>query len=51
MEDRLTPGLYVETTDMALERYAANRVPMLLALRGVDRATWTRSSGSGAIPT
>src|SRR5262249_50712021 len=35
MEDRLTPELYLETTDLPIERYAAERVPAVLALRGV----------------
>jgi hypothetical protein len=40
MEDRLTPGLYLEMTDTAPDAYAAQRVPQVLALPGVERATW-----------
>jgi hypothetical protein len=40
MEDRITHVLYLEMTDRPADRYAAERVPELLALPGVDRATW-----------
>jgi hypothetical protein len=40
MEDRLSPGLYLEMTDLEPEAYAAERVPEVLALAGVERATW-----------
>jgi hypothetical protein len=40
MEDRLTPGLYLERTDQAAGDYAATRVPEVLARPGVVRATW-----------
>jgi hypothetical protein len=40
MEDRLTPGLYLEMTDASPETYAAERVPQLLERPGVERATW-----------
>ena len=40
MEDRLTPGLYLEMTDAAPDTYARERVPQVLALNGVERATW-----------
>jgi|RhiMetdeSRZDD1v2_1073273.scaffolds.fasta_scaffold270204_3 hypothetical protein len=43
MEDRLTPELYLETTDLPIERYAAERVPAVLALPAVERATWWRN--------
>ncbi len=43
MEDRLTPALYLEMTDAPLQWYAAERVPHVLALPGVDRATWWRN--------
>lgn len=43
MEDRLTPGLYLETTELPLARYAAERVAPVLALPGVERATWWRN--------
>lgn len=40
MEDRLTPGLYLEMTDLPAVDYAAARVGELLARPGVLRATW-----------
>ncbi len=40
MEDRRTPGLYLEMTDRPLDTYAADRVPELLTQPGVSRATW-----------
>jgi hypothetical protein len=43
MEDRLTTGLYLETTDLPLEQYVADRVPEVLELPRVDRATWWKN--------
>ena len=43
LEDRRTPGLYLEMTDRALDAYARERVPEVLALPGVQRATWWRN--------
>jgi len=43
VEDRLTPGLYLEMTDGPVDAYATKRVDELLALRGVERATWWRN--------
>ena len=40
MEDRNTPGLYLEMTSRSHESYAASRVPEVLELAGVTRATW-----------
>ena len=40
MEDRATPGLYLEMSDVAPDRYASERVPTVLAGAGVTRATW-----------
>src|SRR6476646_1934744 len=40
MEDRDTRGLWLEMTRRAPEHYACDRVPDLLALPGVERATW-----------
>jgi hypothetical protein len=40
MEDRITPGLYLEMTDQPAAEYARERVPTLLASSGVHRATW-----------
>jgi hypothetical protein len=43
VEDRHTAGLYLEMTDEAVDRYAEQRVPEVLALPGVERATWWRN--------
>lgn len=44
MEDRLTPGLYLEMTDaMTPDEYADRRVADVLAREGVERATWWRN--------
>ena len=43
VEDRHTPGLYLEMTRLPLEGYAADRVPEVLAIPGVERATWWRN--------
>jgi hypothetical protein len=43
VEDRLTPGLYLEMSDVPLDRYARDRVPEVLAREGVTRATWWRN--------
>ena len=40
MEDRITPGLYLEMTDLDPAQYARSRVAEVLALPGVQRATW-----------
>ena len=40
LEDRHTPGLYLEMTDVRADDYAATRVPEVLEQRGVQRATW-----------
>lgn len=40
MEDRLTPGLYLEMTDLPGHKYVAARVPEVLSRPGVERATW-----------
>ena len=40
MEDRNTPGLYLEMSSLAPERYGASRVPAVLDLARVTRATW-----------
>lgn len=40
MEDRNTPGLYLEMSSMSPEAYAATRVPELLARPAVARSTW-----------
>ena len=43
MEDRITPGLYLEMSDLDATDYAASRVPEVLALAGAERATWWRN--------
>ena len=43
MEDRLNPFLYLELADSEPEDYAASRLGSVLALQGVDRATWFRN--------
>jgi hypothetical protein len=43
VEDRITPGLYLEMTDLALDAYAGSRVPAVLAVPGAQRATWWRN--------
>jgi len=43
MEDRITPGLYLEMTDQPIAEYARTRVPAVLAGRGAQRATWWRN--------
>jgi hypothetical protein len=40
MEDRTTPGLYLEMTDCNADAYATERVPEVLARPGAQRATW-----------
>jgi hypothetical protein len=40
MEDRITPGLYLELVDGDAGEYAAERVPAVLKQPGVSRATW-----------
>jgi hypothetical protein len=40
MEDRDTPGLYLEMTDLSGTEYAASRVPVVLSTPRVSRATW-----------
>jgi hypothetical protein len=43
MEDRITPGLYLEMTDRPADDYARERVPEVLAHAGARRATWWRN--------
>jgi hypothetical protein len=43
VEDRITPGLYLEMSDLDDASYAASRVPEVLALEGAERATWWRN--------
>jgi hypothetical protein len=43
VEDRITPGLYLEMTEQPVDEYARDRVPDVLALDGVQRATWWRN--------
>ncbi len=44
MEDRISPGLYLEMTDGAIDAYVDTRVPEVLELDGVERATWWRNA-------
>jgi hypothetical protein len=44
VEDRVTAGLYLEMTDaMTPDEYATARVPDVLPIDGVERATWWRN--------
>ena len=43
MEDRETPVLYLEMTEATPDDYARDRVKDVLALPGVERATWWRN--------
>ena len=43
MEDRHTAGLYLEMTDRPIDAYVAERVPEVLELPHVERATWWRN--------
>jgi hypothetical protein len=43
VEDRNTAGLSLEMTELPLDMYARDRVPEVLGLPGVDRATWWRN--------
>ena len=43
MEDRITEGLYLEMTDQPIDGYVRARVPAVLAIPGVERATWWRN--------
>ncbi len=40
MEDRATPGLYLEMSDVGADDYARTRVDELLRRSGIQRATW-----------
>jgi hypothetical protein len=40
VEDRHTPGLYLEMTDLAPDAYAAERAPAVLEQPGATRVTW-----------
>ncbi len=43
MEDRITPGLYLEMTEGPLDDYVDTRVDAVLGHHGADRATWWRN--------
>jgi hypothetical protein len=43
VEDRETPCLYLEMTDDSVDEYTRARVPEVLSLPGVARATWWRN--------
>jgi hypothetical protein len=44
MEDRITPGLYLEMTDGPLDAYVDHRMPELLRLGGARRSTWWQNA-------
>jgi hypothetical protein len=44
VEDRISAGLYLEMTDLGADEYAASRVPAVLGLPSVERATWWRNA-------
>ncbi len=44
MEDRITPGLYLEMTDRDIDDYVESRVPEVLAREGATRTTWWRNA-------
>lgn len=44
MEDRITPGLYLEMTEGPIGGYVAGRVPEVLGGHGAERATWWRNA-------
>ncbi|MEZ7980646.1 MAG: hypothetical protein QMC74_13250 [Myxococcota bacterium] len=43
MEDRITPILYLELSDLTPEEYSSTRSQEVLALPGVERASWWRN--------
>ena len=43
MEDRLTPGLYLELVTGPVDEYVASRVPEVVARPGVERVSWWRN--------
>jgi len=47
MEDRVTPGLYLELGDTTPADYARTRAPELLRRPGVDRVTWWQTLRPG----
>jgi hypothetical protein len=47
MEDRITPGLYMELGNMDPEAYGTLRAPHLLASPGVQRVTWWENLAPG----
>jgi len=47
MEDRITPGLYLELGDTDPGLYATRRAPELLALPGVERVSWWQTLRPG----
>ncbi len=47
MEDRISEFLYLELSSRATSAYARERVPEVLALAGVERATWWQNQKPG----
>lgn len=49
MEDRITPCVYLEMTNLPAERYAQERAPELRKSPGVDRVTWWENCLPGSV--
>jgi len=47
MEDRLTPFVYLELANRTVEEYARERAAEVVALRGVERASWWSNQKPG----
>lgn len=47
VEDRLSAGLWLEMTDQPAETYVSDRVPEVLELEGVERASWFENACQG----
>lgn len=47
MEDRISEFLYLELSNRPIGVYAHERVPQVLALRGIERATWWQNQKPG----
>ena len=47
MDDRITPALYLELTDMGPDEYRDSCVPQVLACPGVSRVSWWRNNKQG----
>ena len=47
MEDRATPGLYLEMSDVGADEYARTRVDELVRHGGIERVTWWENACRG----